>query len=91
MVVSTRRGLGGDEEQETQTDRAKGTAPTFIGPAARGEGPCRIQTSSPESSAPIGPDPSPWPTSLGRKPPHFVSGKAILGSGNIALRPQEMT
>ena len=37
------------------------------------------------------PRPLTWPASLGRKPPHFVSGKAISNSGNIALQTHEMT
>ena len=41
--------------------RDGGTSTSFIGPEARGEGPCQIQTSSPESGAPIGPDPSRGP------------------------------
>ena len=32
------------------------------------------------------PRPLSWPTSLGRKLPHFVSGKAISNGGNIVLR-----
>ena len=32
-----------------------------------------------------------WPASLGRKPPHFVSGKAIPDSEHISLRPHDMT
>jgi len=37
------------------------------------------------------PLPLTWPASLGRKPPHFVSGKVISNSGNITLRHHEMT
>ena len=37
------------------------------------------------------PQPHTWPTNFGQKPPHFVSGKAIPDSGNIPLRPHEMT
>ena len=37
------------------------------------------------------PRPLTWPTSLGRKPPHSVSGKAIPNSGNIALRLHKTT
>ena len=80
--VETRRGV---EEQETQTVWARGTAPTFTGPAAQGEQPCQIQTSSPESGTPIGPDPSRGPpawtgnrlTSFPARPPQTV---AILRS-----------
>jgi len=60
-------GLGGVEEGEARVgerqrkrerEKGGGTAPTFIGPAALGEGPPQIETSSPESGAPIGRDPS---------------------------------
>ena len=37
------------------------------------------------------PRPLMWPASLGRKLPHIISGKAIPSSGNIVLRPHEMT
>ena len=37
------------------------------------------------------PRPLTWPGSLGRKPPHSVSGKAIPNSGNIALRLHKTT
>ena len=32
-----------------------------------------------------------WPANFGRKPPHFISGKVISDSGNIPLRPHDMT
>ena len=63
MAVSMRRGESG-REGEKEKERGGGTAPTFIGPAARGEGSPRIEMSSPESGAPIGPDPSHGPPTL---------------------------
>ena len=47
-----------EAEKLKKQERDGGTSPTFIGFAARGEGPPRIVTSSPESGAPIGPVPS---------------------------------
>ena len=60
-------GLGGVDEGEARAgkrwrkrkrerEKGRGTAPISIGPATQGEGPPRIETSSPESGAPIGPD-----------------------------------
>ena len=37
------------------------------------------------------PRPLTWPANFGRKPPHFVSGKAIPDSEHISLRPHDMT
>ena len=37
------------------------------------------------------PWPLTWPANFGRKPSHFVSGKVISDSGNIPLRPHDMT
>ena len=45
-------------------EKGGGTAPTFIGLAARGGGPLRSEASSPESGAPIGPDTSRGPLTL---------------------------
>ena len=73
-----RRRVGGDEEAESrqqeagrgqgQIEREKekggGTAPTFIGLTAWGGGATPKRTSSPESGAPIGPDPSRGPLTL---------------------------
>ena len=82
MAVSMRRGKSG---REAEKEKGGGTAPTFIGLAALGEGPPQIETSSPESGAPIVPDPLTWPDNFSQKPPHFVSGKAVSNSGNIPL------
>ena len=62
-IVRERRRKRKRQEQERQ-ERGGGTAPTFIALAALGEGPCRIETSSPESGALIGPDPSHGPPTL---------------------------
>ena len=48
-------------ERKRKREKGGGTAPTFIVLAARGEGPPRSEMSSPESGAPIGPDPSRGP------------------------------
>jgi len=48
VAVSTRQGESG-REAEKEKEKGGRTTPNFIGPAAQGEGPCRIETSSPES------------------------------------------
>jgi len=52
------------EASAREAEKGGGTAPTFIGLAARGEGPPRSETSSPLSGALIGPDPSCGPLTL---------------------------
>ena len=48
----------GEARASERGEKGGGAAPTFIGLAAQGEGPPRSETSSPESGALIGPDPS---------------------------------
>ena len=55
-VDEARRERGGETQKARERDG--GTSPTFIGFAARGEGPPQIVMSSPESGTPIGPNPS---------------------------------
>ena len=63
-------GRGGVDKarREREREEARETVPTFIALAALGEGPCRIETSSPESGAPIGPDPSRGPPTWAGNP-----------------------
>jgi len=90
VAVSTRRGVSRDEEQET--DRlGKRDCPDLYRARSSGGG----AMPNPNVITRIGrsdwPRPLTWPASLGRKPPHFVSGKAIPDSEHISLRPHDMT
>ena len=84
MAVSMRRGMGGDEEQETDRP-GKRDCPDLYRARSSGGG----AMLNPNVITRIGRSDWPrlltWPTSLGRKPPHFISGKATSNSGNIAL------
>ena len=95
----SRRGVGGDEKQEvrtgthrvkTHTHRRRNFSVFYRTRSSGGGAHAKFNV-----IARIGcfdwPRPFRWPTSLGRKPPHFISGKATPDSEHTSLRRHDTT